>query len=74
MAFSKTHQEALKSIETRLRKLEVLSRESGIELDSWLPEVQFPDLSSLQKEQAEQRSVERSDLFKRTLSPKKSRV
>lgn len=74
MGFSKSQVEALKSIENRLQKLEVLTRESGLELDSWLPEVQFPDLSSLEKEQAVQRGVDRSDLFQRTVSKKKSRV
>lgn len=74
MAFSKSQEEALKSIENRLKKLEVLSQQSGIELDSWLPEVHFPDFSSLEKEQVAQQGIQRSDEYKRSLVKKKNRV
>jgi hypothetical protein len=74
MAFSKSQQEALKSIENRLKKLEVLTQQSGLELDSWLPEVQFPDLSAMEKDQVVRQGIERSDVYKRSLVKKKVRV
>jgi hypothetical protein len=73
MGFNNNQLEELKYIEIRLRQIESMSRESGIDLENWLPEMDFPDCSTAMRSEVLARNEQRGALFASTAQQKVER-
>ncbi|MFM9008314.1 MAG: hypothetical protein ACKORE_07030 [Bacteroidota bacterium] len=63
MGFSKNQLEELNYIEIRLRQIESMSLESGVDLDNWMAEADFPEVAESGRAAILARNEARGALF-----------
>jgi hypothetical protein len=71
MGFSKNQLEELNYIEIRLRQIESMSRDSGVDLDNWMAEADFPEVAESGRAAILARNEARGALFS-SVSPAKN--